>query len=174
MSKESKVSAEPIVLGALHGAYGLKGWVRIRPFQDTASLLASKNWFLIEREGQNHPIVVEDVKEHAGGLIAKIKGVDSPEKADALRGTVGLLRQDFPPTEEGTYYWVDLIGCQVTNRSSELIGIVSGLIDNGAHDVLEVKKADGAAVLIPFVESYILAVDVASKKITADWDLNWD
>ena len=144
MTNEKNSGAEPIVLGALHGAYGLKGWVRVQPFQGTSALLGSKHW------------------------------QDTPEDAAALRGAVALYRKDFPEAQENEYYWVDLIGCDVVNKEGQSIGRVKGMIDNGVHDILNVKRADGKEVLIPFVEDYLAEVNVETKKIIVDWDPSWD
>lgn len=173
MSSERKANAEPIALGALHGAYGLKGWVRIHPFGGVDSLLVSNNWFLISKTG-TRAIEPEAVKQHGGGLIAKIKGIDTPEDAKALRGSVGLMREDFPEPEEGSYYVVDFVGCQVINEDKTFTGKVVAVTNNGAHDVLEVVKPDNRSVLIPFVDAYVLSVDLDARLITVSWEPSWD
>ena len=48
------------------------------------------------------------------------------------------------------------------------------MIDNGVHDILNVKRVDGKEVLIPFVEDYLAEVNVETKKIIVDWDPSWD
>ena len=78
---------------------------------------------------------------------------------------MALYRKDFPEAEENEYYWVDLIGCDVVNKEGQSIGQVKGMIDNGVHDILNVKRADGKEVLIPFVEDYLAEVNVEAKKI---------
>jgi hypothetical protein len=59
----------------------------------------------------------------------------------------GPARADFPAAEEGEFYWVDLIGCAVVNEQGEALGEVTGLIDNGAHQILQVayELPDGKA-----------------------------
>ena len=111
---------------------------------------------------------------HGAGIVAKIQGIDTPEDAAALRGAVALYRKDFPEAQENEYYWVDLIGCDVVNKEGQSIGRVKGMIDNGVHDILNVKRADGKEVLIPFVEDYLAEVNVETKKIIVDWDPSWD
>ena len=165
MTNEKNSGAEPIVLGALHGAYGLKGWVRVQPFQGTSALLGSKHWQHVLPDGEVRP---------GAGIVAKFQGIDTPEDAAALRGAVALYRKDFPEAEENEYYWVDLIGCEVVNKEGQSIGQVKGMIDNGVHDILNVKRADGKEVLIPFVEDYLAEVNVEAKKIVVDWDPSWD
>ena len=87
---------------------------------------------------------------------------------------MALYRKDFPEAEENEYYWVDLIGCEVVNKEGQSIGQVKGMIDNGVHDILNVKRTDGKEVLIPFVEDYLAEVNVEAKKIVVDWDPSWD
>ncbi len=167
-------NAEPIVLGALRGAYGLKGWVRVLPFQDGDALLDSRDWVLVSRTGESRPLVMEQAKFHGNGIIAKIKGIDTPEDASALKGAVGLYREDFPELEDGEYYWVDLMGCLVKNSRDEKIGVVKSVFDAQVHDVLDVKRDDGKSALIPFVPNYILEVNLEGKEIVVDWSLDWD
>ena len=61
----------------------------------------------------------------------------------------------------------------MTNKAGEAIGVVKGLIDNGVHDILDVKKPDGSSVLIPFVDSYFVEADLENRKIVLDWDPTW-
>ncbi len=161
------------MLGALRGAYGLKGWVRVQPFQDGRALLQSKNWYLMSREGDVRPLKVEQSKAHGNGLIAKFAEINNPEDADALKGAVGLLREDFPSLNDGEFYWVDLIGCRVVNGKGEELGIVKAMDSNGVQDILDVRN-DSRRYLIPFVETYILNTDVDQKILTVDWELDWD
>lgn len=95
MTNEKNSGAEPIVLGALHGAYGLKGWVRVQPFQGTSALLGSKHWQHVLPDGEVRPVELEKAKLHGAGIVAKIQGIDTPEDAAALRGAVALYRRIF-------------------------------------------------------------------------------
>ncbi|HXA48206.1 MAG TPA: ribosome maturation factor RimM, partial [Burkholderiaceae bacterium] len=55
-----------------------------------------------------------------------------------------------------------------------------GMMDNGAHPILrvtpppvaELEKAQ-PEILIPFVEQFVKKVDLAGKKITTDWGLDY-
>ena len=176
MTNEKNSGAEPIVLGALHGAYGLKrlgsrpafsGYVCAFRFQALAACSPGRR----SQTGGTG----KKQKLHGAGIVAKIpKASIRLKDAAALRGAVALYRKDFPEAEENEYYWVDLIGCEVVNKEGQSIGQVKGMIDNGVHDILNVKRADGKEVLIPFVEDYLAEVNVEAKKIVVDWDPSWD
>jgi 16S rRNA processing protein RimM len=165
-------AAEPILLGALSGSYGVKGWIKVRPFQDGSALLKTHIWLYRSADGELRPLAIEQSKRHGQNIIAKIEGVETPEAAQALKGAVCLKREDFPQTQSGEFYWVDLIGCIVINQQGEEIGRVESMDTNGVQDIL-VVRGKASEYLIPFVSAYILKVDVAQKSITADWDVSW-
>jgi 16S rRNA processing protein RimM len=69
----------------------------------------------------------------------------------------------------------------VVNREGALLGTVTDLLDTGAHSVLRVRRPDAAAGasldeserLIPFVAAYIDDVNLAERRITVDWGLDY-
>jgi len=162
-----------IELGAIRGAYGLKGWVRIAPHAADADVLrATRRWWL-QRRAAVEPVEISGLRRHAGQLLAKWPGCETPEAAEALKGaTVGVARSDFPPLPQGTYYWIDLIGARVVNRGGEALGEVQALRNDGAHDLLEVVDGDSVR-LIPVIERYVDRIDVDGRTVTVDWQRDW-
>jgi 16S rRNA processing protein RimM len=78
-------------------------------------------------------------------------------------------RARLPETPPGEYYWADLIGQVVRNMEGVELGVVEGLTDNGAQDVLVVKQGK-VERLIPFVQGPIVkSVDLREKSIVVDW-----
>ncbi len=165
--------ADLIELGAVRGAYGVKGWVRIAPHSADAEVLrATRQWWLQQR-GAVRAVEVTGLKRHSGQLLAKWPGCETPEAAEALKGaTVAVARSGFPPPPQGTYYWADLIGARVVNRAGEELGTVRALSSNGAHDLLEVVDGD-AVRLVPIIETYVDEIDVAGRTIRVDWQRDW-
>ena len=100
MEDTKNSAAEPIALGALCGAYGLRGWVRVLPFQDGDALLDSKNWFHLTLGGEPQPMAMESAKFHGKGIVAKLKANRYSGSGSCLKGAVGLLREDFPDLGE--------------------------------------------------------------------------
>jgi 16S rRNA processing protein RimM len=162
-----------IGLGAVRGAFGVKGWVRITPFAADAEVLrATRSWWLVRAEAPMR-LTVTGVRQHADLLLAKWEGCETPEAADALKGAeIAVARGDFPVLEEGQYYWVDLIGARVVNRRGVELGEVQGLRNNGAQDLLEVG-GNGAMLLVPMVEAYIDRIDLPAHRVQVDWEADW-
>jgi len=173
-------------------AWGIKGWLRIQPYAaDAQAVFKARQWFLQPPAGKPRPkdapvlpklLNVTLVKEHSDGVIASVREVADRNGAEALRGArIFVSRSIFPKTDDGEYYWIDLIGLNVVNRDGVVLGTVAELLDTGAHSVLrvtaEVVDAEGKTGtverLIPFVAAYIDDVSLADRRITADWGLDY-
>lgn len=190
---QSAVPTDLVELGYITGAYGIRGWVKIQPHSAQAdALLSAKRWWLQAPQGplghlqaqQALPsaMTVAAAKAHSGTVVAQFADFTDRNAAEAYKSyTVWVSRADFPPSEEGEYYWVDLIGAQAENLQGESLGEVVGLIDNGAHQILRVQyteadakgQAKPAERLIPFVGHYVQAVNLAEKRVVLDWGLDF-
>lgn len=170
-----QVPDDLVLVGYVSGAYGLQGWVRIRPYSAEAdALLNAKTWWLDKPEV--HDVEMLQSKVHGEDVVARIMGISTREAAEALKGAVvQISRKHFPALSDNEFYWVDLIGLDVDNLAGEHLGQVSGLIDNGAHPILRVAakpedtSSSVAEALIPFVDHYVTSVDLATRKIVVDW-----
>lgn len=165
-------------LGAVRGAYGIKGWVKIAPFSPDADvLLKAREWWL-NAEGQApRALQVQSVRRHGATVVAKWEGFEVPEQCNALKGTtVAVDRAVFAPLPKGQWYWVDLIGARVLNRAEVVLGQVSGVQNNGAQDLMEVKPladSKNAGLLIPMISAYVDEVNVDQGVVRVDWELDW-
>lgn len=115
---------------------------------------------------------VVSARQHGAKLIAKLAGIETPETAQLLKGaTLAVPREALPEAEPGRYYWADLAGADVVNRSGASLGRVDRVFHNGAHDVIEV--AGERRRLLPWVEGVIERVDPAARRIEVDWEPDW-
>jgi 16S rRNA processing protein RimM len=173
------VPEDLVLLGYVSGAFGVQGWVRIRPYSaDAEALLSTKTWWLDKPELRD--VDVMQSKVHGDEVVARLVGVAGRDGAEALKGaTVQVRRSHFPALDDDEFYWVDLIGLDVVNERGEALGVVADLMDNGAHPILRVAPpaaADGKPqpeMLIPFVDHYVKTVDQAERRITVDWEADY-
>lgn len=159
-------------MGRINAPFGVKGWVKIQAFTETLDALLDYPGWQIGKDSQWRDVEVEEATVHGEFIVAKLAGCDDRDAAFALRGQeIAVDREELPDTEEGEYYWSDLIGLTVVNREGVELGKVSALMETGAHDVLVVKGEK--EILIPFVEVYVLNVDLAQGRIEVDWGLDY-
>ena len=72
-----------------------------------------------------------------------LRGVDSVEKADALRGRVLYLDREDIQLEEGRYFLQDLIGLRVVDgRTGQEYGRLAEVLNTPANDVYRVVKGE--------------------------------
>ena len=167
-----------VLVAHVSGAFGIAGWVRLKPYSAEASaLLNAKTWWL--DKPSLHDVEVMQVRSQGEDVVARLMGTESRDAAEDLRGAaVQIRRAHFPPLGDEEFYWVDLIGHSVVNLAGESLGEVVGLIDNGAHPILRVQPpADqdkpAPELLIPFVDRYVTTVDQSKRQITADWEKDY-
>lgn len=166
-------------VGYVTGAYGIQGWVKIKPYSSTAdALLHAKTWWLDKPE--LHDVEMMQSRNHSGDVVARLMGIEDRTAAEKLKGAaVHIRRSHFPALNNDEYYWVDLIGLAVENLRGEQIGIIASMMENGVHPILQVapskegQEKDAGEILIPFVDQYVKTVDLAAKKITVDWELDY-
>ena len=183
---------DAVEVGRILDAWGVKGWIKVQHFAaDPQALFSSRRWFLKPPEGQGPKrpapaagvpmlLKITQAKEHGDWVVAQVQDVSDRSAAEALRGArVFVSRASFPTADPDEYYWVDLIGLAVVNREGVPLGTVSGLLDTGPHSVLRVAAQDAAEAdenserLIPFVAAYIIDVNLAERRITVDWGLDY-
>jgi 16S rRNA processing protein RimM len=173
-----------VPVGYVSGAYGVAGWVRVKPFSDDAdALLSIKTWWFDKPALALHGLDVKQVKIHGGDVVAQLQGVVGRDAAEALKGAaVQVPRSHFPATAIDEFYWSDLIGLTVENLQGDCLGQVSDMMSNGPQSILRIAAiADPAAEsaeavperLIPFVAQYVIRVDKIDRKITVDWGLDY-
>lgn len=186
--------ADALEVGRVLDAWGVKGWIKVQPFSsDPQALFASRRWFvrapedgvpgrLTSAAAGRFPDALEiiEVRHHGDVVVAWPRGSADRSAAESLRGArLFVARSSFPAAGKDEYYWIDLIGLEVLNRQGDRLGTVAGLLDTGPHSVLRVRlegaPADGKSGerLIPFVAAYVDDVDLAQRRITVDWGLDF-
>lgn len=111
--------------------------------------------------------------EQSGGTadrpIVTVREIDDRDAAAALRGESLLARRGaLTPLGEGEWYASDLEGMEVRGGSGELLGVVERLVNMPSVDVLEVRSAEGGALLVPMIGDAISAIDAETRTVTVD------
>jgi 16S rRNA processing protein RimM len=178
--ESAELPADAIEVGRIADAWGIKGWFKVLPYSASPeALFSSKRWFLqpAERGARTFEgtvlLKVKEAKEHSDSVVATSVEVPDRNAAELLKGArIFVSRASFPTPDTDEYYWVDLIGLDVVNREGVALGGVRELLHTGPQTVLVLAyEEDGKTKerMIPFVSAYIDSVDLARRRITADW-----
>ncbi|MEM8789331.1 MAG: ribosome maturation factor RimM [Pseudomonadota bacterium] len=155
-----------VCVGAIAGAFGVRGEVRLKSFCADPAAIADYGPLTTEA-GQSFPLrLTRPVK---GGFAARLEGVGSREAAEALRGTrLYAPRDRLPDPGEDEFYHTDLIGLSVLDPGGGAVGSVRAVHDHGAGDILDIARPDGSALLIPFTRAHVPNVDLAAGVVIVD------
>ena len=162
--------ADWIELGDIVGVHGVRGAVKIRSWtRPRENIFNYPNWRLLTESGEQTTKLMRG-QAQGRGLVAQLEGINDRDQAAALRGAkILILKAELPPPAPDEYYWADLEGLQVQTVAGENLGVVTGLMETGANDVLVVQG--DRERLIPYVpELYVKQVDMTAGRLIVDWD----
>lgn len=158
---------ERILVGAIAGAHGVRGEVRIKSFTDDPVAVAAYGPLSDESGQKRFDLVVTGRTK--GGVIARIDGVADRTAAEALRGLrLYVSRSALPAANDDEYYRIDLIGLTVELADGTRYGRITNVDDYGAGDILEIERADGTTELLPFTDRIVPTVDIAARRVVVD------
>lgn len=158
-----------VTAGEILGAYGVRGWVKVRSHTDPPeNILKYSPWSLNQEQAKEYRVI--DGKRHGDVVIARLEGITDRDQATLLQSKViSVPRYQFADLKRGQYYWADLVGLQVRTVDGVVLGKVSSMMETGANDVMEVSG--DRERLIPFVvDEFVKKVDLDEGFLIVDWD----
>lgn len=157
-----------VCVGAVAGAYGVRGEVRLKSFCAEPEAIGS--YGPLWTEDGTRSFVLTLGAPVAQGFAARLDGIRTREQADALRGTRLFVDRDrLPNLPDDEFYHADLMGLQVFDTGGAPLGRVKAVLNHGASDLLElVTPGQKGAILLPFTRAIVPTVDLAAGRIIAD------
>ena len=161
---------QAIHVGKISGVFGIKGWVKVFSFTDFRENILNYSPWLLKKDDETKRVAVIDGNLQGKTVVAQLDGVNDRDQAASLMGwDIFITPEQLPKAAKDEYYWSDLIGLHVETNLSIPLGIVEGLLETGANDVLIVKGERER--VIPFLKgSTILTIDLNAGKMIVDWD----
>ncbi len=158
---------ERICVGAFAGSFGVAGEVRLKSFCADPPAIAEYGPLYTEDGSRSFSITL--TRPVAGGLGARVQGVQTKEQAEALQGvSLFVDRSRLPTLPDDEYYHSDLIGLEVRDTGGAVLGQVTAVHNHGAGDLLEVGGPGRKVVLLPFTMAVVPTVDLAAGRVVVD------
>ncbi|MCM2563103.1 ribosome maturation factor RimM [Lutimaribacter sp. EGI FJ00015] len=160
--------SERICVGAIGGAFGVKGEVRLKSFTSVPEDIA--HYAPLETEDGAMEFDVTLDRPIKNGLAVHLSGIATKEQADALRGVrLYVPRDRLPSLPDDEFYHADLIDLPVFDTGGTQLGSVKAVHDHGAGDLLEIQGPGlKSTVLLPFTREAVPTVDLEAGRIVAD------
>ncbi len=154
-------------IGAIAGAYGIRGEVRLKSFCTVPEDIAAYGP-LLDAHGRSFTVDLGVAVK--GGFAARLSGIATKEEADALRGTrLHVPRDRLPDPGEDEFYHVDLVGLDAVDPGGARIGRVAAVLEQGVGDLLEITlTGHSEPVLVPFTRAIVPNVDLRAGRVVID------
>ncbi len=145
--------------GKIVGTHGIKGEVRIDPWCDSPEFLCAFKKLYLNGDG-TESIEVRS-RPHKNIALVKIRGIDTIEQAERLRGKVVYINRDDVRLGDGVNFVQDLIGLEVIDcDNGEIYGKITDVLRTGANDVYEITDGAGKKFLIPVIDDVIISRNI--------------
>lgn len=154
-----------VCVAQIGAAHGLKGEVRLWSYTEDPAAVAQ--YGALETEDGSRRLEIAALRAAKDHFIARLRGVDDRNAADALKNVrLYIERSRLPATEDGdTFYHADLIGLAAFDPDGSKIGEVVAVHNFGAGDIIEVRRSDNATALYPFNDAVVPQIDIAAGRM---------
>lgn len=152
-------------LGYITKKHGLQGEVSIQLDTDNPENYSELESVFVEVDQKLVPFFIESLSIRGEKALVKFEEVDDAERAEELKGAkLFLPLENLPPLEGTSFYFHEVIGFNITDRSFGLIGTVTDIYDLSTQQLFAIDHK-GKEVLVPVNDEIIEKVDRDKKAI---------
>jgi 16S rRNA processing protein RimM len=156
---------EYIAVGQLRRPHGVRGEILMSVWTEFPERLQPGVQVFLGEERQ--PVLIRSVRSHGDGLLLAFDEYHLREEVGLFRNELVMVRTDDRPSlEDGELYIHQLLGLAVVeDESGRPLGTLVEILETGANDVYIVKDQNGVDLLLPAIESVIVAIDLPNRQI---------
>lgn len=158
-------------VGTIIGTHALKGEVKVYATTDFPDQRFQKGAQLfLNHQQQWLPLTINSVRQHKGMyLLSFVDYQDINLVEPFLKQKLYVSEADQQELDDGEYYYHDIVGMTIIDQNNQQeLGTVKEILAPGANDVWVVGRPGQKNLLLPFLKSVVLKIDVASKKAYVD------
>lgn len=157
-----------VCVGAIAGAHGVKGDVKVRSFTQFAEDCFA--YGPLHDEAGNVLVDPVSAQPMKNVFLVKTENQKTREDWEALKGTkLYVPKSALPETEEDEFYYDDLLNMKVTHLDGRALGRVKSVQNFGADDLLEIVAPDNkTAYFIPFTKEMVPTIRLEEKELLAN------
>ena len=151
---------EMLKIGVIVKPQGIKGEVKVQPFTDDINRFKKLKEVIIDDKSYR----VLNAVIGGGTVFLHLSGITDRDVAETFRGKfLFVTRENAVPLEEGRYFIVDIIGCELKTEKNT-VGVITD-VTSARTDIFTIKCTDGKIMRFPFLKEMIVSVDVENKTV---------
>lgn len=152
---------ETLKIGLIVKPQGVRGELKVQPLTDDVNRFRKLKEVLIDDKTYK----VLNVTIGGGVVFVSISGIADRNVAETFRGKfLCVSRENAVKLEEGRYFIVDIIGCEVVTDNGENVGKVTD-VTSARTDIFTLICPNDKVLRFPFLNDLVLDVNVEEKRI---------
>ena len=158
-------------VGTIVRAHGVVGEVKIAPdMSDPHAFSTFETVYLGSSPQKARATALDGVRyqqvKQGLTVIARLRGINTRDAADALRKTrVYVPEALLPPLDEGEYFLHDLVDLTVVTESGDTVGHITEVLELPAQMTYRVARDGQPDVLIPDIPDVVKAIDFDAQRM---------
>lgn len=161
---------EFISVGKILNFHGIQGEAKVGFSKNQQDFLKSLKVVFIKKDSDYTKLEVSSVRFNKTFALVKFKGINSINDLMPYKGCLLFVEQSTIRKNLGEDEFLidELTGLEVFDLKGDKIGVVIGVSNNGANDMLSVKSKTTKISLVPFVKALVPEVDIKNKKVVVN------
>ncbi|GAA3020634.1 ribosome maturation factor RimM [Tetragenococcus solitarius] len=158
---------EYLEVGTIVNTQGIKGEVRVLSQTDSPEKrykIGTKLTLFLKGKDP-FELTVASHRKHKNFDILSFEGYPSINDVEPLRqGTLMIPKTELTELSKDEYYYYEIIGLEVYQKTGEKLGQVKEILSPGANDVWVVQRQNKPDALLPFISSVVKEIDLKNQK----------
>jgi 16S rRNA processing protein RimM len=164
--KKRKISSINNIPVAKFGkTHGLKGEIKVISYCDPLENILTFSKFFLEDKSSLEISFVSTSRS----FIAKIKNINSIDDVREFVNKEIFVSAEEIRQDDDAIYWNDLIGCDVLDQNSNLLGKIHKLENHGASDLIFIET-DQEDIIIPLEDQFLGKFDLEANILNVNWE----
>lgn len=160
--------SEKIRVGKILRGFGIKGEVKVQIITDEPEKrFKVKKVLYLKQDETFSPVTITSVRYHQSNVLLSFADHPDLTSVEGYHGCELFIDRKDIKSKDSVYAF-ELMNVSVYKEDGTLVGVVSDILDTGAHIVLRIKT-DAKDVLIPYVERFIVRFDQTKNILVIRW-----
>ena len=160
---------EKLLIGYIGKPFALKGEVKIIPetsFVEDRFIKGRKILLENPKTKESFEDEITSVRFSSNFFTITLENHPSIDDVELLFKYNIYMDKLEAPMPEGSYRISSLVGCSILDKEGNKLGIVKDVLTYAPKSTLRVAREKGKDFFVPFVDEYLLNVDIDKKEIT--------
>ena len=160
--------SEKIRVGKILRGFGIKGEVKLQIITDEPEKrFKVKKVLYLKQDETFSPVTITSVRYHQSNVLLSFADHPDLTSVEGYHGCELFVDRKDIKSKDSVYAF-ELMNVSVYKEDGTLVGVVSDILDTGAHIVLRIKT-DAKDVLIPYVDRFIVRFDQTKNILVIRW-----